>query len=537
MRDRAKLFRFARLFSGVLMATGVFGVSSVRAEKADFVHTESGPISGTIKNGVRAYLGIPYAAPPVGSLRWEPPQPPAPWKSTLPAVQFGNTCPQNNTLGVFAARSNTEDCLYLNVYASGDADDRGRKRPVMFWIHGGGLLDGESNDYDGSKLVRDGKTVVVTINYRLGALGFFAHPSLDKEGHRFANYGLMDQQFALQWVRRNISAFGGDPNDVTIFGESAGGGSVIANLASPSAKGLFQQAISESGGYAVTAYPAQGGAFPLSAAEQTGTQFAAAAGCNDQSASCLRGLSVAQILNVQAPYLTGLIIDGSLLTQTFKSAFTSGEFNHVPFINGSNRDEWRWFVGLTEAATGVVLTAAGYPAALQANFGAALAAKVLAKYPLSDYPNPSTALGAAETDSLMACTGRKLSQWVANQIPSYAYEFDDRTAPIYFPPVSFNEGAYHTSEIQYLFPLYHGASGTPHPLSRAQEALSDRMVYFWTHLSRSREGEHPWPSWLWPKYDASLDDHKSFRLPYPIVTENTFGKEHKCDFWDSVLNY
>ena len=407
MRDRAKRFRYCSLFSGILMATGLFGLSYARADNDDLVHTESGPIAGTIQNGVRVYLGIPYAAPPVGLLRWQPPQPPAPWKSTRSAVQFGNTCPQNNTLGAFAAPSNTEDCLYLNVYTGRDGDDRGRKRPVMFWIHGGGLFDGESNDYDGSKLVRDGKTVVVTINYRLGALGFFAHPSLDEPGHKIANYGLMDQQFALQWVRRNISAFGGDPDNVTIFGESAGGASVIANLASPPAKGLFHHAISESGGYAVTAYPAQGAAFPLSAAEKEGTQFAAAAGCGDQSATCLRGLSVAQILSVQAPYLTGLIIDGSILTQSFKSAFTSGQFNHVPFINGSNRDEMRWQVELVEAATGVVLTAAGYPAALQAYYGVALAAKVVARYPLSDYPNPSIALGAAETDSPLCLPGPK----------------------------------------------------------------------------------------------------------------------------------
>ena len=208
----------------------------------------------------------------------------------------------------------------------------------MVWIHGGALVTGESNDYDPAGLVRRG-VIVVTINYRLGALGFLAHPALAaRPGGPSGNYGLMDQQAALRWVQRNIGAFGGDPRNVTIFGESAGGLSVLSQLASPGARGLFSRAIVESGAYNLTQAP-------LATAEAAGEAFAAKAGCASQTAACLRSLPVSTILDNEDFSGYTPDIDGRVLTQSLKTAFASGQFNRVPVINGTNHDEWRLFVG------------------------------------------------------------------------------------------------------------------------------------------------------------------------------------------------
>jgi len=437
---------------------------------------------------------------------------------------------QTNTLGVFAAPSDNEDCLYLNVFTSTDEGGQ-TTRPVMVWIHGGGMFDGESNDYDATKLVRQGGVVVVTINYRLNIFGFLAHPALDWEGHAFGNYGLMDQQFALEWVRRNIHAFGGDPNKVTIFGESAGGFSVLANMASPTAKGLFQRGIVESGAYTITqTLPT------LQRAEAYGQQFATAVGCGDQTAACLRSLSVQTIINRGSAY-TGTanpMVDGAILPQPITDALTRGEFNHVPVINGTTRDELRWFVGLTEGATGHVLTAADYPVLMTALVGAANAPRLLARYPLADYDSPSLAYGAAWTDQLMACPARRLDGMLAPQVRTFGFEFADRTAPFYFPAASFPYGAAHTLEIQYLFPLYHGGQGVPQPLNPAQGRLSDEMVSYWTRFAETGN-----PSSVgtadWPRYRTRNEEIQSLRLPRAAtISAEEFADDHKCDLWDSL---
>jgi para-nitrobenzyl esterase len=235
---------------------GVFALGSGVPTNADaqtqarqqtrVVHVADGDVEGSAADAVDQFLGLPYAAPPVGDLRWKPPQAPARWTGTLQATKFANTCAQQQR-GVFAAPSKSEDCLYLNVYAAHAAGVPATKQPVMVWFHGGGLFSGESNDYDGSKLVQRGHVVVVTLNYRVGVFGFLSHPAINGEGHPAINYGIMDQQLALKWVQKNIAAFGGDPDNVTIFGQSGGGTAVMANLVSPLSKGLFHRAINESG--------------------------------------------------------------------------------------------------------------------------------------------------------------------------------------------------------------------------------------------------------------------------------------------------
>src|ERR1700677_3303940 len=286
------------------------------------VVTANGAVRGTSSGPVNEFLGIPYAAPPVGALRWRPPQPAASWPGVRAATAFAPHCPQ--LASPFGQASTSEDCLFLNVFTPSHGQ-AGARSPVMVWIHGGALVTGESNDYDPAKLVEDGVTVV-TINYRLGALGFLADPALADANGQSGDYGLMDQQAALRWVQRNIASFGGDPRNVTIFGESAGGLSTLSPVASPQAKGLFQKAIAESAGEA----------------------FAAQAGCATQTAACLRSLPVSTILaNEDAAGYTPNI-NSEVLPQSLKTAFATGEFNRVPIINGTNHEEWRLFVALSE---------------------------------------------------------------------------------------------------------------------------------------------------------------------------------------------
>ena len=246
--------------------------------------TANGAVLGLASGAVNEFLGIPYAAPPVGPLRWKPPQPAASWAGVRAATAFAPHCPQ--PASPFGKASTSEDCLYLNVYTPSHQQP-GARNPVMVWIHGGALVTGESDDYNPAKLVADGVTVV-TINYRLGALGFLADPALADAKGQSGDYGLMDQQAALRWVQRNIANFGGDPGDVTIFGESAGGLSTLSQVASPQAKGLFEKAIVESGSYNLTQAS-------LATAETAGEAFATKAGCASGTAACLRGLPVSGI--------------------------------------------------------------------------------------------------------------------------------------------------------------------------------------------------------------------------------------------------
>ena len=323
--------------------------------------TGTGLVQGKVAGAADEFLGIPYAAPPTGALRWAPPQPAAHWSGTRPATSFAPHCPQSAS--PFGLASTSEDCLFLNVFrpAHGPAN-----RPVMVWIHGGALVTGESDGYDPANLVRRG-VVVVTINYRLGALGFLADGALAAQpGGPAGNYGLMDQQAALRWVHRNIARFGGDPHNVTIFGESAGGLSVLSQVVSPGARGLFQRAIVESGAYALTEQP-------LARAEQAGAAFAAKTGCakgtDAETAACLRGLPVATILASQNATGYQPDLDGSVLTQSIGTALASGQFSRVPIINGSNHDEWRLFVALDTLTGQPPVTAANYVTSISNELG------------------------------------------------------------------------------------------------------------------------------------------------------------------------
>jgi para-nitrobenzyl esterase len=524
--------RFARrLFVGLFTACVAAVGSSASAQASDVVITDKGPVRGIETPTMFKFLGIPYADAPVGVLRWHPPQPHLRWITPLNATHFANHCPQLASLAGGEA-SVTEDCLFLNVYTPTRREAGGH--PVMVWIHGHALSGGESDNYDPIKLVGDGDVIVVTINYRLGVLGFLTHPALTAESPGGSgNYGLMDQQFALSWVQRNIAHFGGNPDNVTIFGGSAGGLSVHSHLASPMAAGLFHKAIVESGASSLT-QPT------LAVAEASGTAFANLAGCSSQTAVCLRALPVTTILANQATvFPNGFVptVDGKVLAQSVGAAFASGQFNRVPVIEGSNHDEARFFVGLAELVNGTPLTAADYIPAIVATLGVSLpvATSLASFYPLAAYPPPSTApsiaLGALGTDAIFACNARLVSKLMARYVPIFQYEFNDPNPPLNHAPLSFPAGAYHTSEVQYLFDL--SALGFPE-LSTAQGKLSDAMVGYWTSFARtgnpnSRRRGRAAP--LWPPYGAS-DQFQSLNEPAPAAASG-FAADHKCAVWGS----
>ncbi|HEU0239553.1 MAG TPA: carboxylesterase family protein [Micromonosporaceae bacterium] len=487
------------------------------ANAAPVIQTAGGAVLGKTAGTVDEFLGVPYAAPPVGALRWQPPQPAARWHGVRDATQFAPHCAQSPS--PFGQATTSEDCLYLNVYTPTNVH-QGPKRPVMVWIHGGALVTGESNDYDPTQLVADG-AVVVTINYRLGALGFLAHPALAAADGSSGDYGLIDQQAALSWVQSNIVHFGGDKHNVTIFGESAGGLSVLSQLVSPRAHGLFDRAIVESGAYALSTTS-------LAAAESAGESFATQVGCADQTAACLRGVPVATILANQnaAGYTPN--VDGDVLTQSIKPALVSGQFNRVPVVNGSNHDEWRLFVALS-ALQGAPVTAANYPAMISSTLGVppAVAAAIAALYPLSAFPSPSEALGAVGTDAIFACPALTVDQSVSNYVPTFAYEFNDENAPqLFLPPVGFPYGAAHASEIQYLFGL---TAAFPATLTAAQRQLASAMRAYWTTFARFGFPSSPSVP-PWPNFTTASQRMESLTPPTPQA-ETDFAAVHKCAFW------
>jgi para-nitrobenzyl esterase len=478
------------------------------------VRTDKGFVRGSVRGGDREFLGIPYAAPPVGDLRWRPAEDHARWKGVLDATRFGSPCPQVG--GAFGPASTNEDCLFLNVSTPAGSDPVDRL-PVMFWIHGGALVSGAGSLYDPSQLVARG-VVVVTINYRLGELGFLAHSALaPSPGGPAGNYGLTDQQEALRWTQRNIRRFGGDPANVTIFGESAGGLSVHSQLVSPLARGLFAKAIVESGAYAMTQAS-------LAEAEKAGFAFASQVGCAGQSASCLRGVPVATLLTNQGS-IVNPNLDGRVLTQSIGPALAAGNFNRVPVIEGTNHDEWALFVALTELITGHPLAAADYVAAIQQTLGvSALVAQFLAGfYPLTNYGgNPSLALTALGTDAIFACNARAALRSMSGFVPTFQYEFSDENAPPFFK-VSFPMGAYHAAELQYLFANLDGT------LTADQRKLSADMVGYWTQFARTGSPNSPARP-AWPAYMLATEMFQSLVPPSPAPSSG-FAAKHQCSVW------
>jgi para-nitrobenzyl esterase len=510
---------------GSSLATVKAGVLAEPGAAALVVRTGQGLIRRVENDGAREFLGIPYAAPPVGRLRWRPPQPAARWSGIRDASKPGNVCAQNGSIATgVPVTSTTENCLYLNVYTP--AAPGLRPRPAMVWIHGGGFTGGAGSIFDGALLAVTGNVVVVTVNYRLGPFGFLALPSL---GSGSGDYGLMDQQAALRWVQRNASAFGGDPSDVTIFGESADGASVCDIMASPTASGLFEHAIAESG----CLQPAQ----DQRQAEQHDTSFAARLGCADSAVVCLRGKPTTALLAAagSVPGGWGPVLGGRTLPIQPATAFADGRYTHVPLLQGTNLDDERLSVGFEFGVLGPPMTAARYPALLTSQFCAADAAKIEARYPLSASPSPSLAYASMLTDSQSSCPALATDKLVSRS-GVYAYEFSDPDPPNDFSialgiTFSFPLGDAHSTELQYVFGKIPSMDITP-PFTAAQFRLSAQMMGYWSRFAATGNpngGGAPY----WPAFSPARQRVEELTSTRTVPTTG-FAAYHQCAFWAQI---
>ena len=523
----------------MLGSTVAPAASPVAISDAPQAMTSGGRVVGSRRGDIDSFLGIPYAAAPIGELRWKPPTPPPQWSVPLDATRFRNWCLQVAPEG-FSKPIVNEDCLYLNVFTPRGASSGRKKRAVMVWIHGGGLRQGRADDYDPTPLVERGDVVFVSFNYRLNILGFLAHPELDREGHGFANYGLLDQRYALEWVQRNIASFGGDPGNVTLIGESSGGANVFNQIASTQSTGLFHKAIVQSGSLWYGAFAPFYDGLPLSEAESVGRKVASMAGCTGPGEmACLRALPasrLAEVVRELPSYAFGVVVDGSLLDRPMTQKILAGDFNRVPVLNGSNHDEWTWVEGLSERAAGKPLVEADLRSHLEGTFGK-FAAEVVPQYPVAAFAGSAGAASArAVTDGLFVCPLLGLNEALSKYTPVWGFEFADEQAPFPWPAVSLRYGAAHTLEMQYLFRNYTGAVGEAKPLSPAQARLSDAMVAYWTHFAKhGNPNAKGLPEW--PALKDAQGIYLSLVAPEPVRTPAaTIDSDHRCDlFWRQTV--
>jgi para-nitrobenzyl esterase len=542
------------------------------------------PVTSPTNSAVNVFYGIRYAAAPTGALRWSPPTAPMPPSGTVTASTPGSACPQPGQMAP------SEDCLFLNVWTPANVTPSS-KLAVFFWIHGGALVTGTGATYDPSTIAANSNVIVVTINYRLGALGWLAEPGLAataadtfENAGDSGNYGLMDQQFAMQWVQANIAAFGGDPTKVTIGGESAGGLSVTSTLTSTAtAAGLFRAAIIESGGYMLHDVPSQS-----TYQSGFGASFDTAVGCTPPNdGACLRSVPVATILSKQgggvSPDSGTKILPSSLIT-----ALTNGAFIKVPVLQGTNANEGRLFEpGLFPAsgATSAMIAAAGGPANFDlANANSACASngvnqactyaqeinvflgrlgfpsaindtafdsQIATDYPLANFPDPylandapSSDEGLAQifTDIVFACNGLDSNTELSELAPSvYGYEFNDPNAPPIGGSASalmapndvdgFPSASEHASELPFVFDF--GAFVT---LSADEQQLAAAMKTYWGNfIATNNPNSSAVPNW--PAFTSSGNSVQDL-VPGPQspAAFTTFATEHFCSTWEPFIS-
>lgn len=497
---------------------------------AEAIPLESGLITGSVvaQGDVRVYKGIPFAAPPVGELRWRPPQPPKPWEAVRACSEFGPWCPQPKPLMGRELGPLSEDCLYLNVWTPARKPDD--KLPVMVWIHGGGHTTGSgaSAYYDGERLAREG-AVVVTINYRLGPFGYLAHPLLSKESERgvSGNYGLLDQIAALTWVKRNIAAFGGNPECVTIFGESAGAVSVCRLMVSPLAKGLFHRAIAESGGahgHNRHLRELREGMEPM---ERVGEQIAEALGCHKEKdpLAALRARSYQELLDASNPNQGlfgkgtkfGPVVDGWALPDDPVVLFDAGKQHDVPFMVGSNADEGSVFMQQLP-----VRRPAGYRWLVRRRFGDHADA-VEKLFPVGGGQDAQAAFTRMVGVYGFVAPARFLARSMERvQSKAYLYHFTR------VPP---NErakrlGAFHALEIAYVFGTLEGKPG----FDEKDLALSKTMRKCWARFAATGD---PNADGLpqWPAYRKDTDQYLEFG---DEVKPKAGLYKEACDLFDRI---
>ncbi|HEY3695061.1 carboxylesterase/lipase family protein [Phenylobacterium sp.] len=471
---------------GLAFAAAFALAGAARAEDAPRVRIDSGVLAGQSTDRAEIFRNIPYAAPPTGPLRWTPPKRPVPWTGERPAVEKGPSCPQPmNADGSpnFAGANGpaSEDCLQLNVYAPKAAARGPKPAPVMVWLHGGGNRQGAGWIYDGQNFARDG-VVLVTLNYRLGPLGWFAHPALTRAAKRdepLANYGLMDQIAALQWVKRNIAAFGGDPANVTLFGESAGGGDVLDLLATPRAWPLFTKAIVQSGGgWSPPSTLAQAEATGVATAQKLGLDGAHA------TAADLRAAPVETLIE-QAGGSFNAVPDGRLMLRTPTRALAAGQVADVPLIIGANSGEDSLLAEMRRSP---------------ADFAAGVAPEVKAAYPDAAAEGGERLGRELFGDLMMAAPARWVAARAAGGRPAWLYHFSYVGSR--FRPMGVTR-AFHAAEIQYVFEYW----GRRTPLSQVAEddrAMATLMHSCWVAFAKTgapqcASGE------AWPAYDPASD--------------------------------
>lgn len=549
------------------------------------VETEYGPVQGFDNNEVISFRGIPFAAPPVGDLRWRPPQAPAAWDVPVDATQKSDPCPQDllatfplpdNIAELFAGfLPNEEDCLYLNV----DRPARGSGHPVMVWIHGGGFTLGEGVQGDGGtagdRIARHTDTVVVSMNYRLGQFGFLAHEALTAESEDGAsgNYGLLDQTFALAWVKNNVAAFGGDPDNVTIFGESAGAFSVCGQLASPLAAGLFHKAIIQSGSCARPLAT-------LEDAEAQGDAFASALGCDGAGdvLACMRAAEQDDVRDALPPAANfgllpsegdfgqwGPILDGYFVTEQPSQSTASGNYNQVPTIIGFTRDEGRLFTWLGDlgAEEPPLVDEDNYELAVARLVGEGLVDSTVqqARYQLSETNTPFDAFSAVLTDTIFRCPARIDVANFAAVTETYLYQFEYTGArfqaeafvnladalpieieiPTIEPPAG-GLGAFHSADIASVFgysPIFRVDPDSfativdPFEPGTPDDVLWEEMMGYWTRFAATGdpngEGAEPWPL-----YTDEADQHLVLDT---AIASGTGAAALDCAFWEANPGY
>jgi para-nitrobenzyl esterase len=502
---------------------------------APVVHTQNGDVLGVLQGSIESFKALPFAAPPVGDLRWKPPQDPANWLGVRDGSKFSSACTQAQKDPVTGSVSviGSEDCLYLNVFRP----QRAQGVPVIVFIHGGHNVTESAAEaangvavYDGSELAQNGNVVVVTTNYRLGALGFIAHPALSDESgyHASGNYGYMDQIRALKWVSRNIAAFGGDPKNITLFGQSSGGGGVLVSMVSPLSQGLFHRAIIHSGQFRTN---------DLKTAENAGLSLPQQLNCQGaaDSLQCMRNRSASDIVlampgghpgggSVSGPTRFLPVVDGRILPDFPLEIIRSGKHNHVPVLIGNVTEETSW---IYQNDSSDIYTEQDYIKKVTMDYGNTIATQLLNLYPSTDYPSPRDgynapsprqAYNAISADRWFVCPAQRLVQ----ALSVYQSEFVGRFlyTHVLSGPYGVSYGASHGFDLLFVFGTFGFYQLTP---TLDELTLKDKFQKIWTDFARSGS-----PGNFWDRYEPARDNYVIFNIP---MSSGTQLRTKQCDYW------
>ena len=542
LKKKAKRVALAALLCGGL-ALG-WGTAA-QAQTPPTIRVEQGALRCADSGDGMKCLGVPYAAPPVGSLRFKAPTPPATWEGERDASRFASVCLQAKS-EYSHGQEGSEDCLYLNVYVPTRPDNTDAAHlPVMVWLHGGGFVNGSGNAFDGERLAKTANAIVVTVNYRLGPFGWLALPTLASEAgdHSTGNYGLLDSVAALRWVKRNISAFGGDPARVTLFGQSAGGEQTLALVASPYGAGLFQRAISMSA-------PAS---LPMptvdTAAAKRGA-FLAELGCTDPAnqPACLRALPADRVLAAahiswDLIKMLGLqwtpTVDGAVLPDQWLNRFREGKINRVAVMIGHTRHESNLFVAIHENNQGAPIDTTQVEERSKAYYSV-MAPLVLRQYEPSSVRTPAERMAQTSTDASFVLGQAWDRQALIKHVPVFAYEScDPDAAPSHVQPRFSKLGCAHDSDLQYLFQWDDFTGEVPH-LTAEQLALARAMGMYWGNFAAKGDPNGPGlPAW-----PAQTEDAASVQLLEPaslggIRTQSgsEYAQQHNLVFWERLAAF